>query len=63
MDDADIDMAIAQSQVGLYLNQGQCCIAGSRLFVQEKIYDEFVAKSVAASKARKVGDPFAKDTD
>lgn len=42
MDDADIDLAIAQSQVALYLNQGQCCIAGSRLFVHEKIYDEFV---------------------
>jgi aldehyde dehydrogenase (NAD+) len=63
MDDADIDLAIAQSQVGLYLNQGQCCIAGSRLFVHEKIYDEFVARSVEASKKRKVGDPFANDTD
>lgn len=62
-DDADIDVAIAQSQVGLYLNQGQCCIAGSRLFVQEKIYDEFVARSAETSKNRKVGDPFAKDTD
>jgi aldehyde dehydrogenase (NAD+) len=63
LDDADIDVAIAQSQVGLFLNQGQCCIAGSRVFVHEKIYDEFVAKSVEASKKRKVGDPFAKDTD
>jgi acyl-CoA reductase-like NAD-dependent aldehyde dehydrogenase len=44
MEDADIDVAIAQSQVGLYLNQGQCCIAGSRLFVHEKIYDEFVKR-------------------
>lgn len=33
------------------------------MFVHEKIYDEFVAKSTAAAKARKVGDPFAKDTD
>jgi aldehyde dehydrogenase (NAD+) len=63
MDDADMDLAIAQAQVGLYLNQGQCCIAGSRLFVHEKIYDEFVARSVEVSKKRKVGDPFAKDTD
>jgi len=63
MDDADIDLAIAQSQVGLYLNQGQCCIAGSRLFVHEKIYDEFVRRSTEVSKKRKVGDPFAADTD
>ena len=63
MDDAPIDLAIKQSQVGLFLNQGQCCIAGSRLFVHEKIYDEFVEKSVAAAKARKVGDPFKDDTD
>ncbi len=63
MDDADIDLAIAQSQVGLYLNQGQCCIAGSRLFVHEKIYDEFVKRSVEVSKKRKVGDPFGADTD
>ncbi len=63
MNDADIDLAIQQAQVGLFLNQGQCCIAGSRIFVQEKIYDEFVAKSVEAAKARKVGDPFDLKTD
>ncbi len=63
MDDADIDLAIAQSQVGLFLNQGQCCVAGSRLFVHEKIYDQFVARSVEVAKARKVGDPFAAETD
>lgn len=63
LDDADIDLAIAQSQVGLFLNQGQCCIAGSRLYVQEGIYDEFVRRSVEAAKARTVGDPFATGTD
>lgn len=56
--DADVDKAVAQSQLALFLNQGQCCIAGSRLFVHEKIYDEFVKKSVEAAKAIKVGDPF-----
>jgi len=39
MDDADVDAAIAQSQLGLFFNAGQCCIAGSRLFVQEGVYD------------------------
>jgi aldehyde dehydrogenase (NAD+) len=63
MDDADLDLALQQSQIGLFLNQGQCCVAGSRLFVHEKIYDEFVQKSVDAAKARKVGDPFQKGID
>jgi len=42
---------------------GQCCVAGSRVFVQEKIYDKFVERSVEVSKKRKVGDPLAADTD
>lgn len=63
LDDADIDLAIEQSQVGLFLNQGQCCIAGSRLYVQEGIYDEFVRRSVETAKARTVGDPFAAGTE
>ncbi len=38
--DADLDAAVDGAMLGLYLNQGQCCCAGSRLFVQEPIYDE-----------------------
>ena len=38
-------------------------MAGSRTFVHEKIYDEFIARSAAAAKSRKVGDPFAADTE
>jgi acyl-CoA reductase-like NAD-dependent aldehyde dehydrogenase len=63
MDDADMDLAVGQAHVGLFLNQGQCCIAGSRVFVHEKIYDEFVKRSVEAAKGRKLGDPLAADTD
>ena len=55
--DVDMDAAIAWSQLGLFLNQGQCCIAGSRLIVHEDIYDEFVEKSIAAASAAVVGDP------
>ncbi|CAK4355685.1 unnamed protein product [Aphanomyces euteiches] len=62
MDDADLDHAVACAHVGLFLNQGQCCIAGSRLFVHEKIYDEFVKKAVASAKSAVVGDPFGKNT-
>lgn len=44
-------------------NMGQCCVAGSRTYVQESIYDEFVAKSVARAQRRKVGDPFDLETE
>lgn len=56
--DADIDNAVAQLQVGLFLNQGQCCCASSRILVHESVYDEFVEKTVAETKKRTVGDPF-----
>ncbi|KAF1326794.1 Aldehyde dehydrogenase, mitochondrial precursor, partial [Globisporangium splendens] len=63
LDDADIDLAIAQLQLALFFNQGQCCIAGTRVYVQEGIYDEFLRRSVEAAKARVVGDPFSVKTD
>jgi aldehyde dehydrogenase (NAD+) len=49
--------------LGIYLNQGQCCCAGSRLFVEEKVHDQLVSMLVNRAKARKVGDPFAPDTE
>ncbi|MCE9604791.1 MAG: aldehyde dehydrogenase family protein [Planctomycetia bacterium] len=56
-DDADIDAAIAGAHFGLYFNQGQCCCAGSRLFVQEKIYDKFIDRLASINHTRKLGDP------
>src|ERR1700727_2350778 len=56
--DADMDAAIEGSHFALFFNQGQCCCAGSRLFVEEKAYDEFVERSAARAKKRTVGDPF-----
>lgn len=61
--DADMDSAIATSHMGLFLNQGQCCTAGSRLFVEECCYDEFVARSVDRAQRRVVGDPFDETTE
>ncbi|AWM40107.1 Aldehyde dehydrogenase PuuC [Gemmata obscuriglobus] len=61
--DADMDAAVEGAYFGLFFNQGQCCVAGSRLFVQESAYDEFVHKIVAKAKGRKVGDPFSTDTE
>jgi len=55
LDDADIDVAVNMAHVGLFLNQGQACCAGSRLYVQEGIYDKFVEAAVAKAKAIKVG--------
>jgi aldehyde dehydrogenase (NAD+) len=61
--DANMDEAIEGSHQALFFNQGQCCCAGSRLFVEEKCYDEFVEKSVARAKNRTVGSPFDKNTE
>jgi aldehyde dehydrogenase (NAD+) len=61
--DADMDQAIEGSHFGLFFNQGQACCAGSRLFVEDKVYDEFVDKSVARASRRTVGDPFDASTE
>ena len=49
-------------QLATLLCAGQCCTAGSRTFVHESIYDEFVKKAVDAAKKRVVGDPFKSGT-
>ena len=51
------------SHFALFFNQGQCCCAGSRVFVEESIYDEFVRRSVERARKRKVGDPMADDVE
>jgi aldehyde dehydrogenase (NAD+) len=62
--DADIDAAVAGTDFGLFFNQGQCCCAGSRVFVEKKIHEKFVAKLVERAKSRHagIGDPFDLDT-
>ncbi|XAR71182.1 hypothetical protein NMG60_11028331 [Bertholletia excelsa] len=62
-DDGDIDKAVEQAHYALFYNQGQCCAAGSRTFVHERIYDEFVEKSKARALRRVVGDPFRKGVE
>jgi aminomuconate-semialdehyde/2-hydroxymuconate-6-semialdehyde dehydrogenase len=61
--DADLDEAVKGSIDAIYRNQGEICLAGSRLLLQESIYDEFLDKFVAAVKKIKVGDPTQEDTD
>ncbi|GFR19244.1 aldehyde dehydrogenase, mitochondrial [Trichonephila clavata] len=60
--DADMDHAIRTAHFGLFFNQGQCCCAGSRVFVEEEIYDKFVERSVEAAKKRVLGNPFDPST-
>lgn len=61
--DADMNQAVEGSHFALFFNQGQCCCAGSRLFVEEKAYDEFVERSVERASKRTVGDPFDAKTE
>ncbi|KAF8036446.1 hypothetical protein BT93_C2229 [Corymbia citriodora subsp. variegata] len=57
-DDADIDTATDLALTGILFNKGEICVAGSRVYVQEGIYEEFENKLVAKAKAWSVGDPF-----
>jgi aldehyde dehydrogenase (NAD+) len=55
--DADMEKAVAGAFHAIYFHGGQCCTAGSRLFVEEKIREEFVERLAEKAKQRKVGDP------
>lgn len=56
--DADMAHAVETAHFGLFFNMGQCCCAGSRTFVEDKIYDEFVERSAERAKQRTLGNPF-----
>lgn len=60
--DCQMDKALEGAQIGILFNQGQVCCAGSRIFVQEGIYDEFVQKLAQAFTEVKVGDPMNMQT-
>ena len=55
--DADMDAAVEGSHFALFFNQGQCCCAGSRLFVERKIYDEFVSAAWTGPSAARSAIP------
>jgi aminomuconate-semialdehyde/2-hydroxymuconate-6-semialdehyde dehydrogenase len=61
-DDADLDNAVHWTIEAIFRNSGQVCLAGSRLFVASGIYDEFMARFVAAAEELTVGDPFHPQT-
>lgn len=60
--DADVDDAVSWVNYGIFFNHGQCCCAGSRVYVQSGIYDRFVEVFKACAASNVVGDPFAADT-
>lgn len=62
-DDADIDSAVNGSVAGIFAASGQSCVAGSRLYLQRGIADEFLARMLQAVAAITVGDPQADATD
>lgn len=62
-DDCDFDAAVSGAQLGILFNQGQVCCAGSRIFVQDTIYDRFVKEAVDAFEKVKIGMPWDPDAE
>jgi len=61
-EDANIEHAVNGSMFGIFFAQGQVCASGTRLFVQDSIYDEFVKRFVEKAKTIRVGDPLDEAT-
>jgi aldehyde dehydrogenase (NAD+) len=60
--DADVEAAIQGAEFGLFFNQGQCCCAGSRIFVEKSIHKDFVKEVSSRAQQRQLGDPFELST-
>uniref|UniRef100_A0A1D2ACJ9 Aldehyde dehydrogenase domain-containing protein n=1 Tax=Auxenochlorella protothecoides TaxID=3075 RepID=A0A1D2ACJ9_AUXPR len=60
-DTADLEAAALGAHEALFFNAGQACECGARVFVDERVYDEFCARSIELAKGRKTGDPFDPD--
>lgn len=62
LDDANLDLAVEGIQLGILFNQGEVCSAGSRLLVQEGIYDKLISRLKEAFSNIKIGDPLDEKT-
>lgn len=60
--DADIDYAVRTAAFGIFIHQGQICMAGSRIIVEAPVHDRFLERFVAKAKTLKMGDPHQPDT-
>jgi len=58
-----VDAVVEGAHQGIMFNMGQVCCAGSRTYVHESIYDEFVKRSVERAKKRTTGDPFKTENE
>lgn len=63
MDDADIEEAVNLAHTAVFFNMGQTCCSGSRVYVQEGIYDKFLKRVVERAKEQVVGDPFKEEVN
>ncbi|XP_060073866.1 4-trimethylaminobutyraldehyde dehydrogenase-like [Ylistrum balloti] len=61
-EDSDLDSAVTGAMLANFLNQGQVCSNGTRVFVQESVMKPFLEKLVERTKAMKIGDPNDEDT-
>jgi aldehyde dehydrogenase (NAD+) len=61
--DTEMDEAVEGAHTGLFSNQGQICCAGSRVFVEQSVYDLFLEKSVTRASRRVVGNPLDPGTE
>src|SRR5213595_3972222 len=60
--DADMDQAVNGAMMGIFFNQGQVCCAGSRVFIEESVKEEFLGRFKEKAEKIKVGDPMDKGT-
>jgi betaine-aldehyde dehydrogenase len=61
--DADLDAAADAATFAVFFNNGECCVSGARLLVQDSIAEEFIAAVVDRARQLRVGDPFDESTD
>lgn len=61
--DADLDVCVRESVRAAFSNQGQVCLSGSRVYVEQSIFDEFLARFVARTRELRIGDPLEGSTE
>lgn len=62
-EDADIEEAVAGVMAGVFVASGQTCVAGSRVYVHQKVFDQFLERLVSRAKKVRVGDPLNMETE
>jgi acyl-CoA reductase-like NAD-dependent aldehyde dehydrogenase len=63
LEDADLDLAVDGALYAIFYHQGQCCEAGARLFLPQKLHDDFVSRMIEKVRRMRLGDPKKLTTD